>query len=146
MLFRSLPGLQPGGKSPGRSRPKLFSGSGLTPENELSADDLIDLLHHQYRETATFPAFYGGLVVPRQAPFAFVRQGNPDWLDRVTLKTGTMNDPRSVCGVAGYLRKKNGGWMAFAVIVNGSDKKPHVPLYKSMEAARKDIEAVLAEY
>lgn len=135
-----------GSKNPSRSPPKLYSGSGLTPENELSADDLIDLLAHQYRDTATFPAFYGGLVVPRQAPFAFVRQGNKDWLDRVTLKTGTMNDPRSVCGIAGYLRKKNGGWMAFAVIVNGGPKKLHVPLYKSMEAARNDIQAVLAKY
>jgi D-alanyl-D-alanine carboxypeptidase/D-alanyl-D-alanine-endopeptidase (penicillin-binding protein 4) len=126
--------------------PQMFSGSGLTPENELSADDLIGLLAHQYRDTRNFPAFYGGLVVPRQAPFAFVRQGNADWLDRVTLKTGTMNEPRSVCGIAGYLRKKNGGWMAFAVIVNGGPKQKHVPLYKSMEAARNDIQAVLAKY
>lgn len=126
--------------------PQLFSGSGLTPENELSADDLIGLLDHQYHDTRNFPAFYGGLVVPRQAPFAFVRQGNADWLDRVTLKTGTMNDPRSVCAIAGYLRKKNGGWMAFAVIVNGGPKIKRVPLYKSMEAARNDIQAVLARY
>jgi D-alanyl-D-alanine carboxypeptidase/D-alanyl-D-alanine-endopeptidase (penicillin-binding protein 4) len=126
--------------------PQMFSGSGLTPENELSADDLIGLLAHQYRDTRNFPAFYGGLVVPRQAPFAFIRQGNNDWLDRVTLKTGTMNEPRSVCGIAGYLRKKNGGWMAFAVIVNGGPKQKHVPLYKSMEAARDDIQAVLAKY
>jgi D-alanyl-D-alanine carboxypeptidase/D-alanyl-D-alanine-endopeptidase (penicillin-binding protein 4) len=126
--------------------PKLLSGSGLTPENQLSADDLIGLLVHQYRETSTFPVFYGQFVVPRQAPFAFVRQGNADWLDRVTLKTGTMNDPRSVCGIAGYLRKKNGGWMAFAVIVNGGPKVKRIPLYKSMEAARTDIQSVLARY
>ncbi len=126
--------------------PRLLSGSGLTPENELSADDLIGLLAHQYRKTSTFPVFYGQFVVPRQAPFAFVRQGNADWLDRVTLKTGTMNDPRSVCGIAGYLRKKNGGWMAFAVIVNGGPKLKRIPLYKAMEAARDDIQDVLARY
>ncbi len=126
--------------------PKLYSGSGLTPENELSADDLVGLLADQYRNTRNFPAFYGGLVVPRQAPFAFVRQGNADWLDRVALKTGTMNDPRSVCGIAGYLRKKNGGWMAFAVIINGGPKDKHVPLFKAMEAARSDIQDVLAKY
>ena len=134
------------GESAKAKPPKLLSGSGLTPENELSADDLIGLLSNQYRRTQTFPVFYGQFVVPRQAPFAFVRQGNADWLDRVTLKTGTMNDPRSVCGIAGYLRKKNGGWMAFAVIVNGGPKIKRIPLYKSMEAARSDIEAVLARY
>lgn len=136
----------PGGRTTKVAAPKLFSGSGLTPENELSAADLIGLLTHEYRDPRNFPAFYGVLTVPRQAPFAFVRQGNKDWLDRVTLKTGTMNDPRSVCGISGYLRKKDGGFMAFAVIVNGGPKLRRVPLYKSMEAARTDLQAVLAKY
>lgn len=124
----------------------LFSGSGLTPENRLSANELATMLASVYRDPVRFPALYGGMVVPRQAPFAFVRQGSRDWQDRVALKTGTMNDPVSVCGVAGYLRKKNGGWMSFAVLVNGSASNRHVPLYKSMEAIRKDIEAILARY
>ncbi|MDR3418091.1 MAG: D-alanyl-D-alanine carboxypeptidase/D-alanyl-D-alanine-endopeptidase [Nevskia sp.] len=126
--------------------PPLFSGSGLTPENELSADDLVTLLAAQYRNTRNFPAFYGGLVVPRQAPFQFLRVGSPAWLDRVALKTGTMDDPHSVCGIAGYLRKKDGGWIAFAAIVNGGPRMHHVPLYKAMEAARADIDSLLARY
>lgn len=126
--------------------PRLYSGSGLTPENQLSANDLVSLLAYQYRDTRNFPAFYGNLVVPRQAPFAFLRQGSPAWLDRVALKTGTMNDPHSVCGIAGYLRKKDGGFIAFAVIVNGGQKTRHVPLYQSMEAARRDIDELLARY
>lgn len=134
------------GLRPRTSAPRLLSGSGLTPDNELSADDLVGLLATQYRRTSTFPVFYGQFVVPRQAPFAFVRQGNADWLDRVTLKTGTMSEPRSVCGIAGYLRKKNGGWMAFAVIVNGGGKMLRIPLQQSMGAARTDIEAVLARH
>lgn len=124
----------------------LFSGSGLTPESEISAEELVRMLAHQYRDTRRFSAFYGGLVVPRQAPYAFLRQGNTAWLDRVALKTGTMSDPRSVCGLAGYLRKKDGGWIAFATIVNGGPKVRRVPLYKSMEAARGDIEKLLARY
>jgi serine-type D-Ala-D-Ala carboxypeptidase/endopeptidase (penicillin-binding protein 4) len=126
--------------------PALFSGSGLTPENTLSADDLVTLLSAEYHNTRNFPAFYGGLVVPRQAPFGFLRVGSPAWLDRVALKTGTMDDPHSVCGIAGYLRKKDGGWMAFAAIVNGGPRMHHVPLYKAMEAARSDIDALLARY
>lgn len=124
----------------------LFSGSGLTPENRLSAGELTAMLASVYRDPVRFPALYGGMVVPRQAPFAFLRTGNKDWMERVALKTGTMNDPVSVCGVAGYLRKKNGGWMSFAILVNGSEKTRRVPLYKSMEAIRKDIEAILAAH
>lgn len=128
------------------SAPLLLSGSGLTPENELSAHDLVALLSYQYRDSRYFGAFYGGLTVPRQAPFGFLRQGGEAWLDRVALKTGTMDEPHSVCGIAGYLRKKNGGWVAFAVIVNGSATTRHIPLYKAMEASRADLESLLARY
>ncbi|MBV8063752.1 MAG: D-alanyl-D-alanine carboxypeptidase/D-alanyl-D-alanine-endopeptidase [Nevskia sp.] len=128
------------------SAPPLFSGSGLTPENLLSAEDLTTVLAAQYRNTRDFPAFYGGLVVPRQAPFKFLRVGSPAWLDRVALKTGTMDDPHSVCGIAGYLRKQNGGWIAFAAIVNGGQRMKHVPLYMAMEAARGDVDSLLARY
>ena len=57
-----------------------------------------------------------------------------------------MNVPRSVCGIAGYLRKKNGGWMAFAVIVNGGPTRLQIPLQQAMDAARHDIQDVLARY
>jgi D-alanyl-D-alanine carboxypeptidase/D-alanyl-D-alanine-endopeptidase (penicillin-binding protein 4) len=128
------------------SAPLLLSGSGLTPENELSAHDLVALLAYQYHDSRYFPAFYGSLTVPRQAPFGFLRQGTEAWLDRVALKTGTMDEPHSVCGIAGYVRKKSGGWIAFAAIVNGSSTTRHVPLYKSMEASRTDLEALLTRY
>ncbi len=128
------------------SAPPLFSGSGLTPENQLSANDLVGLLSYQYHDTRHFPAFYGGLVVPRDAPFAFLRTGSPAWLDRVALKTGTMDDPHSVCGIAGYLRKRDGGWIAFAIIVNGGPGMRHVPLYRAMEASRSDLDELLAKY
>ena len=84
--------------------------------------------------------------MPRQAPFGFLRQGSEAWLDRVALKTGTMDEPHSVCGIAGYLRKKSGGWIAFAVIVNGGTTTRHIPLYKAMEASRADLETLLARY
>lgn len=126
--------------------PRIWSGSGLTPENAFSANELTDVLAGQYYNTRNFPAFYGGLVVPRQAPFSFLRKGSPAWLDRVALKTGTMNDPYSVCGVAGYLRKKNGGWIAFTTIVNGSPSMKKVPLHQAMEAIREDIDSLLLRY
>jgi D-alanyl-D-alanine carboxypeptidase/D-alanyl-D-alanine-endopeptidase (penicillin-binding protein 4) len=124
----------------------LLSGSGLTPENRLSAADLLSLLAYEYRDSRRFPAFYGGMVVPRDSPFDFLRDGSADWLDRVALKTGTMNDPHSVCGIAGYARKRDGGWMAFAIIVNGGPTLERVPLRRAMLAARTDLEKLLAQF
>ncbi len=126
--------------------PPIYSGSGLTTDNRLSADDLVRLLAYEYRDPRHFPAFYGGLVVPRDAPFVFLRQGDEAWLDRVALKTGTLDNPRSVCGIAGYLRKRNGGWIAFAAIVNGGPRWKHVPLYQAIAAERADVQSLLRRY
>jgi serine-type D-Ala-D-Ala carboxypeptidase/endopeptidase (penicillin-binding protein 4) len=129
-----------------RVAPPIYSGSGLTTDNRLSADDLVRLLAYQYHDARHFPAFYGGLVVPRDAPFVFLRQGDEAWLDRVALKTGTLDNPRSVCGIAGYLRKRNGGWIAFAAIVNGGPAWKHVPLFQAIGAERADIQSLLRRY
>jgi D-alanyl-D-alanine carboxypeptidase/D-alanyl-D-alanine-endopeptidase (penicillin-binding protein 4) len=129
-----------------RVPPPIYSGSGLTTDNRLSANDLVRLLAYQYHDARRFPAFYGGLVVPRDAPFVFLRDGGAAWLDRVALKTGTLDNPRSVCGIAGYLRKRNGGWIAFAAIVNGGPGWKHVPLFQAMAAERSDIESLLKRY
>ncbi|MHB1540986.1 MAG: D-alanyl-D-alanine carboxypeptidase/D-alanyl-D-alanine endopeptidase [Steroidobacteraceae bacterium] len=126
--------------------PPLYSGSGLTTANRLSANDLVDLLVYEYHDTRRFPAFYAGLAVPHDAPFAFLRQGDAAWLNRVALKTGTLNQPRSVCGIAGYLRKRDGGWIAFAAIVNGGPHWRHVPLYQAIGAERAGIEALARRY
>jgi D-alanyl-D-alanine carboxypeptidase/D-alanyl-D-alanine-endopeptidase (penicillin-binding protein 4) len=123
--------------------PPLYSGSGLTVENRLSANDLTAVLAYQYHNAAHFPAFYGGFTVPREAPFEFMRRGGDAWLDRVALKTGTLNEPVSVCGVAGYLRKRNGGWIAFAAIVNGGPRKNHVSTDSAMHAIQSDVEDIL---
>ena len=57
----------------------LMGGQDIDP----GLSELASLLAHQYRDTRHFPAFYGGLVVPRDAPFQFLRTGTPAWLDRV---------------------------------------------------------------
>ena len=126
--------------------PQLFSGSGLTVENRLSADDLTNVLAYQYRNTGHFPAFYGGLTVPREAPYDFMRKGGDAWMDRVAIKTGTLNEPVSVCGVAGYLRKRDSGWIAFAAIVNGGPSRTHVPIDTVMRAIDDDVEELLSRY
>jgi len=126
--------------------PLLESGSGLTTSNHLSALDFIGVLRRQYQDSRHFPAFYGSFVVPRDASFDYLQNGNADWLDRVALKTGSLSEPFSVNGIAGYLRKKNGGWMAFAIIVNGSPQLRQIGHERALSAARSDLQGLLARY
>jgi serine-type D-Ala-D-Ala carboxypeptidase/endopeptidase (penicillin-binding protein 4) len=130
----------------GGDAPILESGSGLTTSSRLSALDFISVLKQKYGDSRRFPAFYGSFVVPREASFAYLRNGGPDWLDRVALKTGSLTDPVSVNGIAGYLRKKNGGWMAFAIIVNGSVQLRQITHERALAASRADIETLLQTY
>lgn len=127
-------------------KPELYSGSGLTPENRISAEELVRVLAHQYRNTDRFPGYYGGLVVPGDAPFRYLKNGDSDWRNRVALKTGTLTEPISAHGFSGYLRKKDGGWIAFATIVNGSERRKRIAFYESTEAMRDDIEDLLKKY
>src|SRR5690606_28791582 len=122
----------------------IESGSGLTTSNRLSARDLVGVLRHSFHDTRRFPAFYGTFVVPRDASFAYLRRGGRAWLDRVALKTGTLTQPVSVYGIAGYLRKRTGGFMAFAVIVNGGGPLRQLAQDTALGAARADLEAILA--
>lgn len=126
--------------------PLLFSGSGLTPENLISAKEITALLAKEHRNSAKFSAFYSSLVVPRYSASRSMRRGSEDWLDRVAMKTGTLTVPRSVSALGGYLRKRDGGFIAFAIMVNGSAKVRRVPGYKASEAMRADLEALLARY
>jgi D-alanyl-D-alanine carboxypeptidase/D-alanyl-D-alanine-endopeptidase (penicillin-binding protein 4) len=134
--------LTPGVASP----PLLFSGSGLTTESRVSAQNLVDTLTAMYRDTRRFPAFYGTLVVPHDAPFAYLRGGTPDWQDRVALKTGSLSEPVPVFGLAGYLRKRSGGLIAFAMLVNGTPRLPDLTTDRSLRAMRADLAALLAQY
>ncbi len=124
----------------------LASGSGLTTESRVSARNLIDVLARQYRDPRHFPVFYGSLVVPADAPFSFLQGGNADWQQRVALKSGTMSSPYPVLGLAGYLRKKSGGWMAFAAIINGTERLRELPTERSVRALRTDLESILDSY
>jgi serine-type D-Ala-D-Ala carboxypeptidase/endopeptidase (penicillin-binding protein 4) len=126
--------------------PLLLSGSGLTTENRVSAFSLVDTLSAMYRDTRRFPAFYGALVVPHDAPFAYLRGGDPDWQDRVALKTGSLSEPVPVYGLAGYLRKRSGGFIAFAMLVNGTPRLPDLTMDRSLRAMRTDLTGLLTQY
>jgi len=127
----------PGSKS---SSLTLFDGSGLTPENRIAARDLVALLAHVYRHYDLFPSYLGSLVVPEfAAGRSLQRGGDANWLKRLAVKSGGLGEPVSVVSLAGYLRLSDGGWGAFAILVNGTAEQPAVARTTAFEAMRKDL-------
>lgn len=124
----------------------LTTGSGLSVDSRLSAADVVSLLAYMYRQPALFPALIGSLPVPQYTPSRSVKNGNNDFAMRVAAKTGSLTEPVSVRAYAGYLRLKDGGWGAFAILINGTEAKPEIRFEDSMGAIRADLERILAEY
>ncbi|MGO1117448.1 D-alanyl-D-alanine carboxypeptidase/D-alanyl-D-alanine endopeptidase [Rhodovibrionaceae bacterium A322] len=121
------------------SQAKLYDGSGLTPENRLSSRDLVGLLDRFYRRTGDFPVFYGSLVVPgEKSKRSAVRRYNKKWQYRLAVKTGGLSEPVSVITIAGYLRFDDGGWGAFAMMINGAPGKT-IGRWDGFEAMEKSL-------
>ena len=138
-LARSLwPTLKRFGASP---RIVLSSGSGLSTRNRSSASDLIALLRASYLDSPDFPVFWGALPPPAESPFAFLRRGGPIWRERFFVKTGTLNSPFGVLGLAGYCRLPKGRFGAFAILVNGSPRHPGIAIGSVMRTLRHVLEA-----
>lgn len=117
----------------------LSSGSGLSLDSRLSADDLVALLTGVYRQTAIFPAFLSGLTVPEFSPLGILRGPEADWKHRVMVKSGSLNEPYTVYGMAGYLRTRDDRWVAFAILLNGTAKQPKLPYADSMTLLRQSV-------
>jgi D-alanyl-D-alanine carboxypeptidase/D-alanyl-D-alanine-endopeptidase (penicillin-binding protein 4) len=139
LLAESSDFLAPMALKQGPVMPSLASGSGLSLENRLSARDLVTLLQKVYADTAIFPAFVGALTVPAFSPLGILRGPEPAWQARVMVKSGSLNEPHTVYGIAGYMRPVAGRWIAFAILLNGSDSHPHLPYVESMELLRQAV-------
>lgn len=121
----------------------LESGSGLTTDSRASARDLVALLAALYHRPGLFPSFLGALTVPGYTPVAMLKDpGDGAWMQAIAAKTGSLNQPHSVFALAGYARLKDGGWGAFAVLVNGS-KRDDVPLDNAISATREALSPYL---
>ncbi len=105
----------------------LNSGSGLTPENRLSARDVVNLLDHIYKRSDLFPDFMSALATPGSAGALSDRYldiGSNKKNIVLRAKTGTLTEPYDVVSLAGYARTPKGKWLEFAVLVNGSARNP----------------------
>ncbi|WGL58661.1 D-alanyl-D-alanine carboxypeptidase/D-alanyl-D-alanine-endopeptidase [Pigmentibacter sp. JX0631] len=124
----------------------IESGSGLTPNNRLSARDIISLLDHMYFSGRAFPAYINALpIVGDEGTLKrrFTSASEKHLQGRLRGKTGTLTEPVNVSALGGYSRLKNGDWVAFAVIVNGVKSKPQPDLKNIRDAIDSDLAKVL---
>jgi D-alanyl-D-alanine carboxypeptidase/D-alanyl-D-alanine-endopeptidase (penicillin-binding protein 4) len=127
-------------------RPSLLSGSGLSIQSRVSASDLVALLNAMYRRPALFPSFLGALTVPRYSPFTSLRQSAGLWYTHTAVKTGSLSEPVSVLGIAGYFRLRDGGWGAVAILINGSATHPKLDIHAYRNVIEFDMNRLLMSH
>ena len=102
------------------SLPVLYSGSGLTPNNKISARNFILLLDGMYQDTSNFPIFQGALTNWGSTSY-WHNSLNPSqlqWANGLMVKSGSMSKPTPALALVGYFRLKNGDQGAFALMLN----------------------------
>lgn len=127
------------------SRPLVLAGgSGLNPDNKVSARDIVSVLAYMYDQPELFPSFVSSLSVPDSVSSRMLRRwASKEWKTRIAVKTGYLSEPRSAIGLGGYFRLKNGGWGAFACIANGTEKRRSVSSSEAIGSCREDMQKIL---
>ncbi|APJ02700.1 D-alanyl-D-alanine carboxypeptidase/D-alanyl-D-alanine-endopeptidase [Silvanigrella aquatica] len=124
----------------------IESGSGLTPNNRLSAKDIISVLDQMYFNGRGFPAYLAALpVIGEEGTLKkrFASSSEKHLQGRLRAKTGTLTEPVHVSALGGYSRLRNGDWVSFAIIVNGMKSKPQIDLKNIRDAIDSDLAKVL---
>lgn len=97
----------------------INDGSGLSPDNRLTADFLVQLLRYTYQQEPIFRYFIEeALPTPaagQRCGTLITRMANTPCVGRVFCKTGTLVTIGS-SGLAGYAKGANGHWYAFAIL------------------------------
>ena len=100
----------------------LNNGSGLDSDNRLSARQITDVLAFMEHHMEVFPEFLGALPATGWDGTLKKRFGKAETESLkglVRAKTGTLTEPVSVAGLAGYFRHPKHGLVAFAILENG---------------------------
>ncbi len=120
----------------------IKSGSGLTPENRLSSQNITSLLNKIYQDKEKFQIFLNSLTTPGEIGTLKRRFNQYSFQKNHTAlraKTGTLSSPYNVVSLAGYARTKENEWIAFAIIVNSQKKKNAPSILKIQNAIDKDV-------
>lgn len=102
----------------------LLNGSGLSTENRLTARQILTVLTWMERQGELFPDFLGSLPANGWDGTLKKRIKKADDLaGMIRAKTGTLTEPITVSGMAGYFRHPNEGWVGFVMLANGREGK-----------------------
>jgi D-alanyl-D-alanine carboxypeptidase/D-alanyl-D-alanine-endopeptidase (penicillin-binding protein 4) len=104
----------------------LNDGSGLSVDNRLSARQITQVLAYMETRMDVFPEFFFSLPATGWNGTLKKRFGKGDAMDLrglIRAKTGTLTQPVSVAGLAGYFRHPQHGLVAFSIIENGNSGK-----------------------
>lgn len=112
----------------------LNDGSGLSPENMVSANFLLSLLRYAWTEPEIKDILINEALAtpghPTRRGSLIYRMNDPIFVNRIFCKTGTLTSigASSLCG---YAHGRNGRWYAFA-IVNRNSPVEESRLYQDM--------------
>lgn len=112
----------------------LNDGSGLSPENMVTADFLLALLRYAWTEPDIKQVLIHEALAtpghPTRRGSLIYRMNDPIFVNRIFCKTGTLTSigASSLCG---YAHGRNGRWYAFA-IVNRNSPVEESRLYQDM--------------
>lgn len=120
------------------------SGSGLSPENRLSAEKLTSLLVALSKNWRYFPEFLAALPSAGESgslASRFSTGASAALKGNLRAKTGTFVSPLAVSSLAGYFHHPNHQLIAFAIIQNGFPGKSQPTVFD----LRQNEERGLAE-
>ena len=93
-------------------------GSGLSPENLLTANTLVDMLRYAYNDEKLRNYFINeALASPASARSGslLTRMARPEYKNRIFVKTGTLVT-KGGSSLSGYLQGYDGHWYIFSII------------------------------
>jgi D-alanyl-D-alanine carboxypeptidase len=105
-----------------------FDGSGLSRQNQISADTLVSILAHLARDSELPGPFLEALPIAGIDGTLDERLRAQPTIGNVRAKTGTKNHVRTL---AGYLTSRNGDRLAFAIAA------PRVTRHRDFPASRR---------
>lgn len=106
-----------------RSQMHVEDGSGLSPDNRMTARFLVELLHYAYKNEAIRNYFINEALttpnVPGRTGSFMSRLSRPEYTGRVYSKTGTLTS-MGVSSLAGFIKANNDEWYAYTIILSGT--------------------------
>lgn len=101
----------------------INDGSGLSPDNRLTARFLVDMLRYAYDDVTTRDYLINEALaspgIPGRSGSLLTRLSHPNYRNRIFVKTGTLTTI-GTSALAGYLKGSDNHWYAFSIVCSDS--------------------------